>query len=420
MEAGSPGTKRRVLGVALTLLLLGGLYTLATGTFAPTPAPPSPEPDLAAAPEAAKERPAEPAAEPADAAPETAAEAAPDAATLAPPSFDLVRVEPDGSAAVAGTAEPNSTVTIYADAAPLAGAEADADGNFVAIFEVAPSAQPRSLTLGAVTASGAETRSSDVVMLLPEAPGTPGAEAAPATAPAAVLATAAPEAPTPQAAPETPAAAPDAAAVPETEPASAAEVAAAPPAAAEPAIAATALIREDRVEVLRPPGDPAAARRVTLASISYAEAGTVALAGVGTAGSVVRAYVDDRFATEGTVADDGRWRMELDDVATGLYRLRIDQIAADGRVASRIETPFQRDFPKPPLPRPGVPAPAALGPGTTSVTVQPGHNLWTLARERYGSGIMYAQILTANRDLIRDPDLIYPGQIFNLPDAAAE
>jgi nucleoid-associated protein YgaU len=67
-----------------------------------------------------------------------------------------------------------------------------------------------------------------------------------------------------------------------------------------------------------------------------------------------------------------------------------------------------------------VPAPAQLGAGTVSVTVQPGHNLWTLARERYGSGIMYTQILTANRELIRDPDLIYPGQIFNLPDEAAE
>ena len=54
------------------------------------------------------------------------------------------------------------------------------------------------------------------------------------------------------------------------------------------------------------------------------------------------------------------------------------------------------------------------------MTVQPGNNLWTLAREHYGSGVMYTQIFTANLELIRDPDLIYPGQIFRIPatDAA--
>jgi nucleoid-associated protein YgaU len=379
--------------VALTLLLLGGLYALVTRLPAPAPEPSVPaNPEVAAAPE-----------------PQPEPEATPEAPTAAPPSFDLVRVEPDGSAAVAGTAEPGSTVTIYADAAPLAEVEADAQGNFVAIFQVEPSAEPRSLTLGTVAADGGEARSDDVVMLLPEAP---RADPVPEPDIAPAVAAAEPEAPVAAAASEEPAP-PDG---------SEAEVPAPEPAAieAEPEVAATALIRGDTVEVLPPAGDPAAARRVTLASISYAEAGTVTLAGVGTAGSVIRAYVDESFASEGRVADDGRWRMELDDVAEGLYTLRIDQIAADGGVASRVETPFQRDFPRPPPPRPGVPAPAELGAGTVSVTVQPGHNLWTLARERYGSGIMYTQILTANRELTRDPDLIYPGQIFNLPDEAAE
>ena len=107
--------------------------------------------------------------------------------------------------------------------------------------------------------------------------------------------------------------------------------------------------------------------------------------------------------------------MDLGDVAAGLYPLRIDQLAADGRVASRVETPFQRDFPRAPLPRPGVAGARATLPG--AITVQPGHNLWTLARLHYGSGVLYTQIFTANRELIRDPDLIYPGQIFDLPEA---
>jgi nucleoid-associated protein YgaU len=146
----------------------------------------------------------------------------------------------------------------------------------------------------------------------------------------------------------------------------------------------------------------------------------VTLAGAGTAGAVVRAYVDDRFAEEAEVAPDGRWSMQLDDVAEGIYRLRIDQLAADGRVASRVETPFQRDYPRPPPPRPGGAAGPGAGSGTVAVTVQPGNNLWTLARAHYGSGVRYTQIFTANREQIRDPDLIYPGQIFNIPEDTSE
>jgi len=39
-----------------------------------------------------------------------------------------------------------------------------------------------------------------------------------------------------------------------------------------------------------------------------------------------------------------------------------------------------------------------------------------LARDRYGEGLAYVKVFEANRDQIRNPDLIYPGQIFELPD----
>jgi nucleoid-associated protein YgaU len=49
------------------------------------------------------------------------------------------------------------------------------------------------------------------------------------------------------------------------------------------------------------------------------------------------------------------------------------------------------------------------------VTVQPGFTLWAIAQGQYGEGVMYVQVWQANRDRIRDPDLIYPGQVFALP-----
>ena len=51
-----------------------------------------------------------------------------------------------------------------------------------------------------------------------------------------------------------------------------------------------------------------------------------------------------------------------------------------------------------------------------AITVQTGATLWAIARERYGEGILYVRVFEANRESIRDPDLIFPGQVFRLPD----
>src|SRR5690606_28686884 len=49
---------------------------------------------------------------------------------LAAPSFDIVRVEPDGSVLVAGKAAPEAKVELMADDKVLAGSDADAAGDF--------------------------------------------------------------------------------------------------------------------------------------------------------------------------------------------------------------------------------------------------------------------------------------------------
>lgn len=60
---------------------------------------------------------------------------------------------------------------------------------------------------------------------------------------------------------------------------------------------------------------------------------------------------------------------------------------------------------------PATPAP----PPVVTVTVQPGNTLWAIAKGQMGDGIRYVQVYEANKDAIRDPDLIYPGQIFTIP-----
>ncbi|MFB0952675.1 MAG: LysM peptidoglycan-binding domain-containing protein, partial [Rhodospirillales bacterium] len=51
----------------------------------------------------------------------------------------------------------------------------------------------------------------------------------------------------------------------------------------------------------------------------------------------------------------------------------------------------------------------------TYVLVQPGNSLWRIARRVYGSGFSYSQIFEANKDRIGDPDMIFPGQVFEVP-----
>lgn len=65
------------------------------------------------------------------------------------------------------------------------------------------------------------------------------------------------------------------------------------------------------------------------------------------------------------------------------------------------------------------PAPEPVAAPAVTVTVQPGFTLWGIAQQNLGDGVLYVQLFEANADQIKDPDLIYPGQVFAVPVAAA-
>jgi nucleoid-associated protein YgaU len=81
------------------------------------------------------------------------------------------------------------------------------------------------------------------------------------------------------------------------------------------------------------------------------------------------------------------------------------------------ETAAAQDAPAAIQPAPEPAAEPAAAPVT--VTVQPGFTLWGIAQERMGDGVMYVQVFEANKDKIKDPNLIYPGQVFTMPEVAA-
>ena len=356
---------------------------------------------------------------------------------LAGPSFDVVRIDPLGSAVIAGTAEPGARIALLVDGTQIADAVADRNGKFVALFDLPPSADPRSLSAEMTVLTGEVVPSDGAVLIAPvrpvkvaevtakpevrEAP-----EAAEPTTPDPVIAKAEPE----EGAPTQSGAEVETQVTQDEEPSEPAVVVAevdpeveepptsAPtptPAPAVPDSPAIVLADESGVTVLQPAPQPAAPSQegpnvvanLVIDTITYDPEGEVALSGRGAGASFARVYLNDKVIQTVKIASDGTWRTPLPDVDAGVYRLRIDEVTAAGDVTSRVETPFQREEPE-------VVAVSVQRPN--AVTVQKGFTLWAIAKDRFGEGTEYVRVYEANRDLIRDPDLIYPGQVFELPE----
>lgn len=156
-------------------------------------------------------------------------------------------------------------------------------------------------------------------------------------------------------------------------------------------------------------GDVSAAKELSLGSVNYDDKGTLELSGRGQPGNSVIVYVDNKPVGTANIDGDGTWSLVPDQsIPAGNHTLRIDQLDAGGTVISRVELPFQK--------APASDVVLAQASGGLSAIVQPGNSLWRIARRVYGEGMEYTVIYQANQDQIRDPDLIFPGQIFNLPD----
>ena len=338
-------------------------------------------------------------------------------------TFDVVRVEPGGSTLIAGRATAGATIRLFMDLAEVAVSVVGPTGEFVMFADLGPSDNPRVLSLTETLDDGTVLEASANVILAP--------------VPAPVDVAAAEPGPTEEESPVEDAAPADVAVVAPAAPTSneseAVEDGAdavtgdtkvvVTPATDDPAsneqdapAAPTVLVADESgVRVLQNAGDqPEAMTNVSIDSISYDSAGEVALSGRSTGASSVRVYLDNEPLIDVPIGADGQWQTDLPDVDTGTYTLRVDELNEEGRVVSRAETPFKRE---------SVGAIQALDTDATTtvapvslITVQPGNTLWGIAREKYGEGTLYVRVFEANTDRIRDPDLIYPGQIFSVPD----
>ncbi|WP_294607985.1 LysM peptidoglycan-binding domain-containing protein [uncultured Roseovarius sp.] len=397
---------------------LAGLAMYFGGVFVPAP-PPLSEPGVTAQSEQPEQPWTEPAAQ-VEQADKPDAEPAPPLPD--PPSIDTFRLDPDGQMLVAGQGAPGWDISILVDGLSIATLAPDNAGKFVTFLELPASDQPRILWLSMTSGEGGRTLTSvDQIIIAP--PPRAVAAAPVASPPEPTVETASQPEVVPAPAPTEPMVT-DTAEAQAIEPAqpttdtpeAGAETAVAASDAPTPAVSQTVLMADEGgVRVLQAPTpdaqSPDVMSSVALDAITYSDAGEVQLSGRAKGTGFVRIYLDNKPVTTSRVAADGNWSSELPDVGTGVYTLRVDEVSSEGTVVSRVETPFKREDQAVLLAQDD----AVTAEPVRAVTVQPGSTLWAISREVYGEGVMYVRVFEANRDRIRDPDLIYPGQVFALP-----
>jgi hypothetical protein len=321
-------------------------------------------------------------------------------AGLEPPSFDVVRVLPGGDVVVAGRAMPGSTVRLMRNGVEHHQVTADASGQFAMVPpNLPPGTHDLSLVMTLPDGRKENSRQTVAVSIPKDSSGE------------VVVALASPDKPTQILSP-----------LPGNAPAR--------------------------------PGTPAAApgerAKVAIESVEVEESGRFFATGHSAPGAVVRLYLNDTFLAPATASPEGRWSFAINKgFEPGAYKIRIDDVDAKaGTVLSRAEVPF--DFaPRMAGVRPSSgkvasvasapditpgsrPASAPAGarvasavptaPGSDVVvdeirttTVTRGDSLWRISKRIYGKGLRYTVIYEANQKQIRDPRLIYPGQLFVVP-----
>ena len=284
------------------------------------------------------------------------------------PSFDIARVEPSGDTVIAGRATPGATVELLRNGRVHDHVVADASGQFAMVPPRLPAGESE-LTLRSSPPGGAAAASKQTVVVSVQ----PNLKDAP------VVALMAPDKPS--------------------------------------------------VVLSKPTApDPAASGSVVVETVE-AEAGGKKLfvTGHSAPGALIRLYLNDSYHSTVTADASGRIAFTAAGGAAD-YRVRLDEVdRASGVIKSRAEVPFTAPQVVATAAVSGASVGASGGVGSSAaepprvlekgqvMTVSRGDSLWRISRLAYGDGARYTVIYDANHKQIRNPNRIYPGQVFIIP-----
>lgn len=314
-----------------------------------------------------------------------------DATPTAPLTIDLARVKPDGAAVFAGTAAPNAKIRIFEGDILLGETIANANGEWVIVLEKSLAAGQHLISVAMERSDGTtemadrslaveiyqDTETKPLVALLPEtatevpvliqSPDDVDKAKPAATASEAIVADAA------------------------KADATVSETAAAAPGKAE----ANSQISASQIAALAP------------SAIVWRDASRILISGTSRGG--VRVAVNDAKGQfgEALVLADGAWQVagSLDmDIAVNQLRFALFDDA--NQIIARYDLPVKaRDL-------------AKGQDGSPLVVVNKGDMLWRIAYHQLGEGVKYVDIVRRNQQDIADPDLIFPKQIFAVPQSS--
>ena len=306
----------------------------------------------------------------------------PNATPTAPLTIDLARVKPDGAAVFAGTAAPNAKIRIFEGDILLGETIANANGEWVIVLEKSLAAGQHLISVGMERNDGTtemadrslaveiykDTETKPLVALLPET----------ATEMPVLIQS------------------PD-------------DMDAAKPAAAssEAAVAEAALPKTAEANSVKAQAKSQIAALVPSA-IVWRDASRILISGKSRGG--VRVAVNDAKGQfgEALVLADGAWQVSGSlDMDIAVNHLRFTLFDDANHTIGRYDLPIKaRDL-------------AKGQDGSPLIVVNKGDMLWRIAYHQLGEGIKYVDIVRRNEQDIIDPDLIYPKQIFAVPQSSA-
>ncbi|CAN7529144.1 LysM peptidoglycan-binding domain-containing protein [Phyllobacterium sp. LjRoot231] len=322
------------------------------------------------------------------------------------PTFDVLRVDPSGTIVIAGNAAKNATVDLLSRSSVIGTTKSTENGDFVIALDQPLKPGDYQLVLRSTTQDGSSMTSLETAIVsIPESEtGQVLALVEQSGQPSRMI----------------------------TKP--------------EPVESASSATTQPTT-VAAPKGDkpvvPPAEKALIAVEAVEIEGNKIFIAGTAQAGSTVKVYANSALLGTTKTAPNGRFLVQtVQQLAVGDYIIRADMLGKDGvTVVARAAVPFKREAGERvsavAAATPGADTQAETGAVTSqtdgqaphvadagtplqnvdgSVIIRRGDSLWQISRRTYGAGMRYTTIYLANKEQIRNPDMIFPGQVFALPE----